>query len=84
MLTFTDSSISAFLLSPQKGDRPSLVCKPKSERSNSSPKIVVTAAATVARKPSSQTADLPIIEGRHLHNFRLPSPLLTTPSLFSH
>ena len=47
MCTFTDSSISAFLLSP------SLVCKPKSERSKSSPKAVVTAAATVARKPSS-------------------------------
>ena len=33
MHTFTDSSISAFLLSPllvKKGDRPSLVCKPKS------------------------------------------------------
>ena len=32
----SDSSISAFLLSPfvvKKGDRPSLVCKPKSERS---------------------------------------------------
>ena len=87
MCTFTDSSISAFLLSPllvKKGDRPSLVCKPKSERSKSSPKAVVTAAATVARKPSSQPVDLPIIEGIHLQNFRFPSPLLTTPSLFSH
>ena len=84
---FTDTSISAFLLSPllvKKGDRPSLVLKPKSERSKSSPKAVVTAAATVARKPSSQPVDLPIIEGIHLQNFRLPSPPLTTPSLFSH
>ena len=81
---FTDTSISAFLLSPllvKKGDRPSLVLKPKSERSKASPKAVVTAAAIVARKPSSQPVDLPIIEGIHLQNFRLPSPLLTTPSL---
>ena len=87
MCTFTDSSISAFLLSPllvKKGDRPSLVCKPKSERSKSSPKAVVTAAATVARKPSSQPVDLPIIEGIHLQIFRFPSPRLTTPSLFFH
>ena len=84
---FTDTSISAFLLSPllvKKRDRPSLVCKPKSERSKSSPKAAVTAAATAARKPTSQPVDLPIIEGVHLQNFRLPSPLLTTPSLFSH
>jgi hypothetical protein len=74
---FTDASITEYLCSPllvKKGDRPSLVCKPKSERSKSSPKAVVTAAATVARKPSSQPADLPIIEGIHLQNFRLPSP----------
>ena len=74
---FTDTSISAFLLSPllvKKGDRPSLVLKPKSERSKSSPKAVVTAAATVARKPTSQPVDLPINEGTHLQNFRLPSP----------
>ena len=81
---FTDTSISAFLLSAallvKKGDRPSLVLKPKSEKSKSSPKAVVTEATTVARKPSSQTVDLPIIEGKHLQNFRLPSPLLTTPS----
>ena len=53
---FTGTSISAFLLSPllvKKGERPSLVLKPKSERSKSSPKAVVTAAATVARKPTS-------------------------------
>ena len=82
---FTDTSISAFLLSPllvKMGDRPSLVLKPKSERSKSSPKAVVT--ATVARKPTSQPVDLPINEGMHLQNFRLPPPLLTTPSLFSH
>ena len=66
----------------KKGDRPSLVLKPKSERSKSSPKAVVT--ATVARKPTSQPVDLPINEGMHLQNFRLPPPLLTTPSLFSH
>ena len=74
---FTDTSISAFLLSPllvNKGDRPSLVLKPKSERSKPSPKAVVTAAATVARKPTSQPVDLPINEGIHLQNFRLPSP----------
>ena len=73
----TEASITEFLLSPllvKKGDRPSLVLKPKSERSKSSPKAVVTAAATVARKPSSQPVDLPIIEGIHLQNFRLPSP----------
>ena len=83
---FIDTSISAFLLSPllvKKGDRPSLVLKPKSERSKSSPKAVVTAAATVPRKPSSQPVDLPIIEGKHLQNFRLSSPLLTTPSPIS-
>jgi hypothetical protein len=85
--TFTDTSISAFLLSPllvKKGNRPRLVLKPKSERRKSSPKAVVTAAATVARKPTSQPVDLPINEGMHLQNFRLPPPLLTTPSLFSH
>ena len=74
---FTDVSISEYLCSPlliKKGDRPSLVLKPKSERSKSSPKAVVTAAATVARKPSSQPVDLPIIEGIHLQNFRLPPP----------
>ena len=48
-----------------------LVLKPKSERSKSSPKAVDTAAATVARKPTSQPVDLPIIEGMHLQNFRL-------------
>jgi hypothetical protein len=64
LCTFTDTSITAFLLSPllvKKGDRPSLVLKPKSERSKSSPTAVVAAAATVARKPSSQPVDLPII-----------------------
>ena len=82
---FTDASITEYLCSPllvKKGDRPSLVCKPKSERSKSSPKAVVTAAATVARKPSSQTVVLPNIEGKHLQNFRLPP--LTNPFLFSH
>ena len=82
---FTDASITEYLCSPllvKKGDRPSLVLKPKSERSKSSPKAVVT--ATVARKPTSQPVDLPINEGMHLQNFRLPPPLLTTPSLFSH
>ena len=85
---FTDTSISAFLLSPllvKKGDRPSLVLKPKSERSKSSPKAVVTAAATVARKPTSQPVALPIIEGKHLQNFRLfPPPPHHPISLFSH
>ena len=66
LCNFTDTSISAFLLSPllvKKGDRPSLVRKPKSIRGKSSPKAVVTAAATVVRKPISQPVDLPIIEG---------------------
>ena len=90
---FTDASITEYLCSPllvKKGDRPSLILKPKSERSKASPKAVVTAAATVARKPTSQPVDLPNIEGKHLQNFRLPPPLtlflflfFTTPSLFS-
>ena len=82
LCTFTDTSISAFLLSPllvKKGDRPSLVLKPKSERSKSSPEAVVTAAATVARKPSSQPVDPPIIEGMHLQMspHHLPTPPIT-------
>jgi hypothetical protein len=87
----TEASITEFLLSPllvKKGDIPSLVLKPKSERSKSSPKAVVTAAATVARKPTSQPVDLPIIEGMHLQNFRLPSPpphhLISLLSLLIH
>ena len=73
---FTDASITDFLLSPllvKKGDRPNLVRKPKAQRTPK-PRAVVTAAATVARKPSSQPFDHPIIEGMHLQNFRLPLP----------
>jgi hypothetical protein len=80
-----DTSISSFLLSPlllKKGDRPSLVLKPKSERSKSSPKAVVIAAATVARKPTSQPVDLPSNEGMHLQNFR-PLPPSSPPNLSS-
>jgi hypothetical protein len=66
----TKASITEFLLSPlliKKGGRPSLVLKPKAERSNPSRRIVVTAAATVARKPSSPPSiDLPIDQGNIL------------------
>ena len=62
---FTDTTISYFLLSPllvKKGDRPSLVLKPKSERSKSSPGTVFTAAATVAGKPCSPSVDIQTIK----------------------
>jgi hypothetical protein len=74
---FTDMTKSAFLLSPllvKKGDRPSLVLKPKSERSKSSPKAVVTAAATFARKPSSQPVDLPIFKVYTFRSHHITSP----------
>ena len=73
---FSDTSITDFLLSPllvKKGDRPNLVRKPKAQHTPK-PRADVTAAATVARKPTSQPVDLPINEGMHLQNFRLPSP----------
>jgi len=63
---FTDTSISAFLLSPlllKKGGRPSFVLKAKKQRSTPSERSFVTAAATVVRRPISQLVDLPIIEG---------------------
>jgi hypothetical protein len=87
LLNFTDTSISNFLLSPlliKKGDRPPLVAKSKAEQRATSPRFVITAAATVPRKSCSPHVDIPSIEGIHLQNFRLPFPLLTTPSLFSH
>ena len=63
----TEASIAEFLLSPllmKKGRRPSLVLKPKAERSGPSRRIAVSAAATVARKPSSPASiDLPIDQG---------------------
>ena len=66
----TEASITEFLLSPlliKKGGRPSLVLKPKAERSNPSRRIVVTAAATVARNPSSPPSiDLPTDQGNIL------------------
>ena len=74
----TEASITEFLLSPllmKKGGRPSFVLKAKKQRSTPSERSFVTAAATVVRRPISQLVDLPIIEGRHLQNFRLPSPL---------
>ena len=53
----TEESNTEFLLSPllvRKGGRPSFVLEqPKAKRSTPSPRIVPTAAATVARKPSS-------------------------------
>ena len=62
---FTDTSISAFLLSPllvKKGERPSIIRKPKSERSKSSPGTFFTAAATIAGKPCSPSVDIQTIK----------------------
>ena len=61
---FTDESITDFLLSPlrvKQSDRPSLVRSgaPNAQRSTPSLRTVVTAVATVARKPSSPAVDLP-------------------------
>ena len=70
---FTDASITDFLLSPllvKKGDRPSLVRKLKPQHTSKS-RAVITAAATVARKPFSPPANLPIIQG--YVSFRLSS-----------
>ena len=70
---FTDASITDFLLSPllvKKGDRPSLVRKLKPQHTSKS-RAVITAAATVARKPCSPPANLPIIQGNL--SFRLSS-----------
>ena len=68
---FSDASITDFLLSPllvKKGDRPKLVRNPKAQHTPK-PKAVVTAAATVARKP--WPAYLPNIPGNI--SFRLTS-----------
>ena len=62
---FTDMTKSAFLLSPllvKKGDRPSLIRKPKAQRKKSSPGTVFTAAATVAGKPYSPSVDIQTIK----------------------
>ena len=79
---FTDASITDFLLSPllvKKGERPNLVRKPKPQHT-SKPRVVITAAATVARKPCSPPANLPIIQG--YVSFRLSSlPHPPAPSL---
>jgi len=82
----TESLLSPLLpgLLMKKGGRPYFVLKAKKRRSTPSERSVFTAAATVARKQSSQPVDLPIVEGIRLQNFRLPSPPLTIPSLFSH
>ena len=77
---FTDTTISAFLLSlllVKKGDRPHLVLKPKSERSKSSSKAVGTAAATFARKPSSQPSIFQYL--RYTPSEVTPSPPHHTP-----
>jgi hypothetical protein len=58
MKDFTDESITNFLLSPllvKKVDRPSFVRKSKEQRGNPFSRMVVTAAATVARN----VVDLP-------------------------
>jgi hypothetical protein len=52
----TEESITEFLISPllvAKEGRSSFVLKPKAKQSTPSPRIFPTAAATVARKPSS-------------------------------
>ena len=81
----TEASITEFLLSPllvKKGARPSLVLKPKAQRSTPSPKIVVTAAAIVARKPCSPPTDLPIDQGNISSLSRIFPPPHHTSSLF--
>ena len=82
----TEASITEFLLSPlliKKGGRPSLVLKPKADRSNPSRSIVVTAAAIVARKPCSPPTDLPIDQGNISSLSRIfPPPLHPSSSFF--
>ena len=81
----TEASITEFLLSPllvKKGARPSLVLKPKAQRSTPSPKIVVTAAAIVARKPCSPPTDLPIDQGNISSLSRIFPPPLHPSSSF--
>ena len=80
---FSDTSITDFLLSPllvKKGNRPNLVRKPKAQHTPK-PRADVTAAATVARKPSSSPANLPNIQGNV--SFRLSSLPLLHASSFS-
>ena len=55
MKDFTDESITNFLLSPLLVDRPSFDRKSKEQRNNPFSRMVVTAAATVARN----VVDLP-------------------------
>ena len=82
LLNFTNTSISNFLLSPlliKKGDRPPLVAKPKAQQRAKSPRLVITAAATVPRKSCSPHVVLSINEG--FINFSpSPSPPPQSPS----
>ena len=74
---FTDASISEYLCSPlliKKGDRPRLVLKPRAQQINPSPKAVDTAAATFARKPSSQPVDLPTFKVYTFRSHPITSP----------
>ena len=79
LIKFTDVSISDFLHSPlliKKGDRPALVLKPRRQTSIPTPRTVITAAATVARKPCSPTIVLSI-DQRKISTFpdlQLPPP----------
>ena len=78
---FTEASITDFLLSPillKKGDRPSLIRKPKAQRTPY-PRVVVTAAATVERKTWSPSisADLPIDQGLITRSSYHPISLLS-------
>jgi hypothetical protein len=80
----TEASITEFLLSPllvKKGARPSLVLKPKAQRSTPS-KIVVTATVIVARKPCSPPTDLPIDQGNISSLFRIDLPSAPSPFFF--
>lgn len=66
LLNFTTASMSDFLLSPlliKKGDRPPLGVKPKAAQRTTSPKLVITAAATVSRKPCPPSIEPPIDRG---------------------
>ncbi len=85
IIKFTDSSVSEFLLSPllvkKKGDRPSLVLKPRAQQNNPSPKTVITAASNVACKPCCPSVEIPIEEGKISTPSSCGSPLRLPPSL---
>ena len=75
--TFTDASVSDFLLSPlliKKEDRPPLVLKPRAQRNSPSPRTAITPAAVVARKPCTPPLDYSIDQGNStIHQFTSPS-----------